>query len=254
MDTHAFDALVRRLANRGTRRSLASGLLITPLAAGVAAGLESADAKRRKKKKKKKKGSGGGTTAAPAPTTTRQPTATTTQQPACQPDCAGKNCGANDGCDGTCQSGACPTCQTCDQGACVVAANNTPCDDGSLCTTSACQEGVCSVSIELVCGQPSDPCRIATCNPATGDCEIGNRQQGAACTHTQICHVNDGACDGQGMCVSGPVTCSGLQSCCPDGDYVGQCKLINGRDCGSDDECCSGNCAQFKCTRLIIPD
>jgi hypothetical protein len=234
MDTHTFDALVRSLANRGTRRTLASGLLVAPLAAGISATPENSEARRRKRKKKKK-GHGTGST-------------TTTPGPACEPDCAGKGCGASNGCGGTCQAETCGECQTCAGGACVAVANGTECDDGDKCTANTCQDGVCTVYTRVACDQPRNECRISTCNPDTGFCEEGNQHDNYPCDNEAICMEVQGVCDGAGSCVSGPLACSGLdRKCCPDGPYAGQCKLKTNGGCQQNSQCCSGACVFFVC-------
>jgi len=75
----------------------------------------------------------------------------------CQPQCAGKACGADDGCQHPCQTGSCGTAQVCDRGqcgaapmsclqvigcanACLVTCTNLPCraNCGSTCKTKGC--------------------------------------------------------------------------------------------------------------------
>ena len=79
MDDEGFDRLTRMLstaviARRGAVRRLLAGAL------GLSLGAVATSATAAKKRKKKKK-----------------------KAPPCQPDCAGKNCGAN-GCNGSCGS------------------------------------------------------------------------------------------------------------------------------------------------------
>ncbi|MFT4040240.1 MAG: hypothetical protein QM692_18820 [Thermomicrobiales bacterium] len=251
MDTHAFDTLARTLASRGTRRTLAASLLALPVTATLLAAPDAADAKRRKKKRKKK---GSGKTA-PTP----QPSPTCPECPAdqhcvngacvagCQPTCDGKACGANDGCGGTCQTGACPDCQTCESGACVAVANGTACDDGNFCTLTSCQSGACTVVNRMVCNQPRNPCRVSTCNPATGGCEEGNQPERWYCASTNVCSVPSGQCDGAGTCVAAPIECTSPRICCASGAAAGACKLPNDSFCNSNSECCSGNCFGYHC-------
>lgn len=243
MDTHTFDALVRSLARRGNRRTLTASALI----AGLAAPLDLTEAKRRKRKKNKKRKKGKGKGGSPASTTTLAPASTTTPAPGCTPTCDGAACGAADGCGGACQRGTCGDCQTCDKGTCVAAANDTPCEDGDKCTVNTCQGGVCTVSNRIFCEQPFNECRHSTCNPATGFCEEGNRQQAWPCTPTDICLVTNGQCDGQGACQAGPKLCGSTQNCCPAGPYAGVCKLRSGQPCTKGSDCCSNACLGIVC-------
>jgi len=77
----------------------------------------------------------------------------------CTPMCAGKACGANDGCGGTCLTGSCPAGQTCNAGVCKTG----PCSP--VCTGKAC-------------GAP-DGCG-GTC--ATGTCSAGFTCSAGSCT------------------------------------------------------------------------
>lgn len=63
----------------------------------------------------------------------------------CTPNCAGKACGADDGCGGICQTGSCPTCQSCVAGVCLNA------DSDNRCATTCCDGECCPVSGH-VCG------------------------------------------------------------------------------------------------------
>lgn len=235
LDTHTFDALVRSLASRGTRRTIAAGLLVM----GVAALPDRSEAKRRRRRKKKKQKKGKGKEGSSATTTTLAPT--------CAPTCDGAACGADDGCGGTCLRGTCGDCHSCAQGVCVAVANGTPCDDGDKCTDNTCQGGACTVTNTIFCPQPQNECRLSTCNPATGFCEEHNRQQAWPCTPTDLCLVTNGQCDGQGACLAGPKLCGPTQNCCPDGPYAGACKLKSGQPCSKGSDCCSDTCVGIAC-------
>lgn len=165
----------------------------------------------------------------------------------CDPQCDGQACGAEDGCGGVCQTGSCPTCETCQQGACVSVANDTPCPSENRCLITTCQGGICTEVNHIVCQQPQNPCRQSTCNPATGFCVESNRQQAWPCTNTAICSTPNGQCDGQGVCHSAPVSCGSTQECCPDGQYAGICKLRSGQPCSQGSQCCSGTCLGIVC-------
>lgn len=245
-DQH-FDELSRSFAGGHTRRSVLRRLSAAGLASGLPLLATSViDARRRKKKRKKKR---------PVPQPTCPPCAAdqrcvngscVTQ---CTPDCAGKACGAGDSCGGTCQTGACGECKTCQAGACVAVADGTGCDTGNLCVlASNCQAGVCTVQIEGRCFPPDNVCLTASCNSESGICENQARTAGYPCDTTETCMFTHGACDGQGACVSTPISCSdSRQQCCPSGAYVGQCRRKSGKDCSANIDCCSDSCVLGTC-------
>ena len=125
MDESRFDALTRALTAARSRRRLArllSGLAVSgPLAL---LGIDQTEAKG-KKKKKRKKGS------PPAPSPSPPPLA------GCTGSCAGKVCGAGDGCSNPCQTGSCADGKTCQSGQCV----SSGCPAGTRdCGAAGCQE------------------------------------------------------------------------------------------------------------------
>ena len=85
----------------------------------------------------------------------------------CVPSCSGKACGASDGCGGTCASGSCGSGQRCAGGVCV-------------CDVTSC----------------SGCCSGATCSPGTSPAACG--LFGGACAS-----CGTGTCTG-GTCVTGP--------------------------------------------------
>jgi hypothetical protein len=127
----------------------------------------------------------------------------------CQPSCAGKACGAPDGCGGACQSGTCPANATCKAGKCEctgAACGAACCGPKEVCSKGSCCLPDCSTAecgVDPVCGAPCGTCSpplscstyykdldgdlvggdsaIQACSqPAgyvgtTGDCEDGNQ-------------------------------------------------------------------------------
>jgi hypothetical protein len=78
-----------------------------------------------------------------------QPTATPVPPP-CVPTCEGKQCGADDGCKGICQTGSCPAGQSCNAGKCmspVCSSAGKPCSvnspTGQCCPGLRCNGGIC---------------------------------------------------------------------------------------------------------------
>ncbi len=80
----------------------------------------------------------------------------------CTPSCAGKACGASDGCSGICTQGTCGQGQRCSNGACV-------CDPASCagcCSSNQCLDGMSSGA----CGSGGATCQA--CDPTTS-CQGG---------------------------------------------------------------------------------
>jgi hypothetical protein len=103
-----------------------------------------------------------------------------------------------------------------------------PCSDGNACTqTDTCQSGVCSGSNPVVCSQPSEPCRAASCTPASGECAIEILPNGTACDDGDACSQTD-------TCQSG--NCTGSNPV-PDATACN-----DGHGCTVAETCRSGNC------------
>src|SRR5262249_6628717 len=90
------------------------------------------------------------------------------------PDCT-TFCGP----DGICQASGCaqpdPDCNP----ACAV--DGAPCDDMNACTTpDVCMAGVCIGTNAFQC-DPMDDCHVASCNPATGNCDSTPLSDGTPC-------------------------------------------------------------------------
>lgn len=129
--------------------------------------------------------------------------------------------------------------------------NGTGCDDASACTQNdACQAGVCT-GAPIVCPVPNDCHMAGACDPATGQCVITEKADGAACNDGDLCTEND-MCQAA-ACVSGTPKacpdapdCKSVAACDP---ATGQCAMSNqpnGTDCG---ELCEigGACQNGSC-------
>ena len=99
----------------------------------------------------------------------------------CQPDCAGKVCGADDGCGNTCTGGSCPAPQeVCQLGDCVCL----PDCAGKVCggpdgCGDTCKVGSCAAP-NSVCNAGTCVCAYASCG--AGCCNIGDYCDGGTCT------------------------------------------------------------------------
>jgi hypothetical protein len=91
-------------------------------------------------------------TSTPVPKPTNTPVVQSTATPVpppCVPTCEGKQCGADDGCKGICQTGSCPAGQSCNAGKCmspVCSSAGKPCFNsptGQCCPGLRCNDGIC---------------------------------------------------------------------------------------------------------------
>jgi hypothetical protein len=132
----------------------------------------------------------------------------------CQPTCAGKACGASDGCGGQCLSGSCPANSTCSAGKCV-------CDSGFHDCGGAC---VSNTSTQT-CGSGCSPCPTIANGVATCDgtkcgikCNTGRLLCGGVCASCPVPKVGEQTgCSGSQCVIAGCATgygpCAG--GCCP---------------------------------------
>ena len=149
----------------------------------------------------------------------------------CTPTCAGKACGANDGCSSVCQSGDCGSGLRCVSGSCACDTTSCP----GCCSGNACRSG----GDGNACGKGGVVC--AVCSPGTtcgtGDC-------GTCGGHGQICCAGN-ACAAPGSCGGGGT--AGVCGCTPS---------CTGKACGASDgcggTCTSGSCAAgLHCTGTV---
>ena len=109
---------------------------------------------------------------------------------ACEPACAGKGCGAEDGCGGLCN------------GECL-------CEQGATCTAGVCSGG----SGPITCLEKnSDPCieEAGRCNPAVG-CVYDPLPDGLTCGN-DVSGCRPSFCR-SGSCVEEPIECGECQTC-----------------------------------------
>ncbi len=148
--------------------------------------------------------------------------------------------------------------------------NGTVCETGNRCTADTCQGGVCTEGPTTVTCASSDPCRISTCNPGTGDCDVSDAPNGTPCddgnrcTRTDVCQA--GSCVGQDpVACTAPDPCHGIGTCDPATGLcsappldVGTCQggrvhdgpcLCDGACCASG-SVCAGNPGERRC-RLV---
>jgi MYXO-CTERM domain-containing protein len=173
----------------------------------------------------------------------------------------GNACTMGDTCQaGACVPGAAVVCPTPDQchtaGTCSTTTgmcsnpakpNGTGCDDGDKCTmTDTCQVGVCKSGAVVVC-PGADQCNDASaCDPATGTCSNGAKNDGTACEDGDLCTGPD-TCQAGKCQVGAAVVCQAMDEC----HDVGKCFAgsgacsnplkPNGTAC-TGGTCKSGNC------------
>ena len=258
MDDSRLDKLARALSEAHSRRGLTR--LLSGLAVGgplAALGVADSEGKPKKKKKGKKKRSRGSSPVPPPPT---PPTG-------CTGSCAGKACGADNGCGTPCQTGSCPTGETCQSGQCV--------SSGCPAGTRDCGGGVCQeccfgqTNSDYHCCPPEYPnCHDSTvyfginrscteggicrcpetypaectisgasgtchqCCPGEGAC-LDNEPEGAECYYGRcVCPAGETSCHTWG---GGPRYCTDLTT---DEDHCGDCTIR----CSTSFTCQNGRC------------
>ena len=128
--------------------------------------------------------------------------------------CTDDTCVAGQGCahapnDAACDDGSdCTEGDRCADGLCVGAPicdceEDADCDDGDPCNgVMVCDKAVTPYQCALVpdsvviCPQPTDPCRSAACNPASGLCEEEPKLDGAPCEDGNPCTQGDQCVEG----------------------------------------------------------
>jgi hypothetical protein len=260
MDSHRFDHLTRELAQSLGRRRVAGLFFGSGLSALIVGTTLDAKARKRKKRKKKK--------SPPATPPLAPPPASPSASPpptGCTPTCAGKGCGADDGCGQPCQTGNCPTNQTCRNGLCITADGcNPPCAAGRQC-----YQGTCTCTNSAQCANERNPngfnCVGAPGNPSVTICGcthfagLNNR----VCVAGEPCSVccSDLECQAQlpgvpdVICATVSSTALTGRSCCrpPGSSPCGGCCsgfcngavcgcIAGGQPCGQHEQCCSLQC------------
>ncbi len=139
------------------------------------------------------------------------------------------------------------------------------CDDGNLTGGDGCSD-LCVVEARYACsGSPSlcvinlcagvscgglaGSCEVATCNPATGLCEVRDDADGATCSDGNLCTTGD-RCTA-GLCAGAPVVCADSGGGCSTGicnPGTGACDGVAQPDCTA---CAGGGfCAGGECGGL----
>ena len=179
----------------------------------------------------------------------------------CTPSCAGKKCGAPNGCGGICSTGACPLGQACSGGQCVC----TPvsCPTGCCSPTHTCYPGTsaqaCGSSGGLCddCAAQGKQCYMKTCK----DCSCANKKCGASdgCGGTCLTGLcPTGQTCSQGICVctaaSCPTGCCAANKTCQAGTAASACGF-GGASCTScaaqGKQCYNATCKD--CGRWSVP-
>ncbi len=182
--------------------------------------------------------------------------------------------------NGTCTAGGPKTCPAntnpCRVNVCVPATgncveqnlpNDTPCEtDDDLCTVQACRSGTCTVVSRTQCAAPSNPCKIAVCEPATGLCVEQNVPNATPCATdndlctTQECRNGNCAVVSNRTCPASTNPCK-VNVCDPaTGNCVEQ-NLANGTACEKEsppnlctiDRCQNGTCTTVSTTTCPAP-
>jgi hypothetical protein len=103
--------------------------------------------------------------------------------------------------DSPCTQGVCDA----TTGQCMSAPkpNGTSCDPGGKCGMGAeCAFGTCELAA-ATCPAATSPCKVPSCDPATGGCHEDNRPAGSTCDPQTAC-LGVGVCDDSGNCNGAP--------------------------------------------------
>ena len=129
-------------------------------------------------------------------------------------------------------------------GACVESpiADGEPCDTKNPCAGKGiCNGGECSSKPTLSCPEPTEPCRVAVCNPLDGSCKEETAQNGAPCQDSDPCTAETvclaGVCQGgtPTVCPDDGDSCT-LEECTP-GVGCGAKPALDGTPCDDSDPC-----------------
>jgi hypothetical protein len=145
-----------------------------------------------------------------------------------------------------------PTCNPA-TGECVAAArpDGSSCDDGDACTQNdTCQTGVCAAGAPVVCAG-ADACHDAgSCDPATGQCSLVARPDGAPCNDGNACTFDEtcqaGTCGGGRTmeCGSPADACHEAAVCDPASGACVNPPKPDGTPCGDENACTQSDTCQ----------
>jgi MYXO-CTERM domain-containing protein len=164
--------------------------------------------------------------------------------------------GLDNNCDGTIDTGPCPSGTVCDGTACVPVCLEGGCPTGETCTSAGvcvetdCVNVTCPAGERCIGGSCVDDCTGVTC-PIDQVCRVGNCVDPCAnlnCGMGQVCE--NGACVPSCPCTA----CTSSQTCVATGPQTGQCvdTACATVTCPAGQVCQSGNCIDA-CTGAVCP-
>jgi hypothetical protein len=236
MDGHRFDDLTRKLAVRGSRRGMLTGLV-----AIVASRSRS------------------GAAACPQGQFARRGVGCVCRSTGRPPSSSGGPCPCPNGlerCGGVCvrrdrDPAHCGECGRvcpaerpfCVGGACVACRWNAECDDGIGCTVDTCRAGACHNDPNDAVCDDGDPCTINHCDAVAG-CVSSPERLGVPCGDGLFCNGME-VCDGAGHCQAGsPVECGPCLTCREATENCEPDPAQDGLSCGDGGQvCAAGTCA-----------
>lgn len=154
----------------------------------------------------------------------------------CTPNCAGKACGADNGCGDICALGSCPSGQTCrNDGVCVAGGCNPACGYNTTCQGNVCVPQPNHCPTPFVCagfGGDAPVCgSVVGPGGVVGSCGCYSSTEGNA-----IC-VNQVEASGEEISFSDLVPCNSSQDCRNTVGLHWFCRAVNrngsGQTCGS---------------------
>jgi hypothetical protein len=123
------------------------------------------------------------------------------------PTCAGKKCGDDDGCGKACETGSCPSGQTC-----VTKSTGPVCDLscplGPQCGSKHCgdPDGCGGICTSAPCVNPTDTCNSGSCSPCKPTCAKCGDPDGCLGTCTTGACPKGYVCGGIGTCSVDPLS------------------------------------------------
>ncbi|MBI5548068.1 MAG: M6 family metalloprotease domain-containing protein, partial [Deltaproteobacteria bacterium] len=132
--------------------------------------------------------------------------------------------------------------------------DGTVCDNGNKCLSNKkCSMGEC-VGTAKDCGTSDSPCSEFECLPASGQCQMKPKAEGAPCVSEDLSPCDVDAICHLGLCQGDPKPCPALDEC----HTSGSCNRMNGK-CGAygvkedGSPCTGGSCKAGACV-LWPPD